>query len=202
MSRNIAFISILVIIVLASIGAYQFVGKQQNSGSVSQPPTQVQFTPTPSATVVPANWKSYSSETLGFSIKHPADMDIHPQQGGALLFVKMGPTQADGSGLSDGISLIFDVGDMKGKTLKQAIEEKWQEKKNDPITEQIRDIEEVQVGKYKGYKFFVHNFGGMNYIYLPKGSSEYLVIIDASTDPNNSGFNQTVNQMYSTLEIR
>lgn len=201
MGKNIVFTLILIVILLVALNVFQFFNKQQTVITAPQPSNNIQNSPTPSVQNVSTDWQTYSSPTLGFSLQHPKDMKIYPQQGGAVLFVKLGPTQVENTELFDGISLIFDVGDLGTNTLQQAAQQKLTEIKNEPITETVGTMEEVIVGKYAGYKFMVKDLGERTYTYLPKGDSEYLVIIDSSVDPSSLGFNQTIYQMFSTLEI-
>jgi hypothetical protein len=183
-------------------------GQQQDEriGESSISPTQGSGTISPmispaDSAQVPEGWQTYRSEEHGFSIMHPTDIDVEQRAREAVRFFKVGPSQVEGTEVFDAISLTFNSGSTEGESLRDFVEARHNEVKSEPVTESVSDIEPVNVSSYSGYQFTVVSLGEFTHIYLPKGESEYLHIINSTVDPTGQGFDETVETMFSTLTI-
>lgn len=147
------------------------------------------------------DWQTYTSQDLGFAVRHPEDVEVQRRQDGSITFIKWGPTQREGTEFYDGIRVQITQGQLGGKSLRAFVEQKVQEEKNDPVTQTVSSIEQVSIGGKIGYKYDISAFGDRTINYLPKGNGEYLRIIDGTIEPKNQGFKQTVKRMLASLRI-
>lgn len=209
-----AFLIILVVVIGIFAGGYYLLS--QTMTPVSQPitnstPTSVitqAMSPSVSpsqavgATAIPAGWKTYTSSKYGFSLQHPSDMQ-HDMAGGEERFFRHGSTQSLGTEMYDGILVIIKSGSLEGKTFDAWVAQKYEDTKNDPVQPRVGPKQPITIAGKQGYAFFVSSLGDRNAIYLPKGTDQYIEILNATVEPENTnqGHQQVVDTMLSSLKF-
>lgn len=206
MKRYLILILIGIAILLAVLAFVM--NKDRNTSMNSDPlagsalPTEAVDNPTPTNAPepVPANWETYTSSEYGFLIKHPKDVKQETTSEGEQ-FSKMGPTQTTGTELFDGISVVITSGNLGEDDFEEFVSKKYDEIKNDPIQPQVGERMSVTIAGKSGYALRVKSIGDSTRIYLPKGDSEYLEIINSTVEPTNreQTFQKTVDTMLSSL---
>lgn len=205
MENKIATVlTIILLLAIAAGGLYYSYNLQTNPGASPTPSA----TNTPIKTIspnptseAPDNWVTYASEQFGFSIIHPPNMEISedPQEG--VRFTKLGPTQKQGTEFYDGISLTFSSGSYSEDNLETFVEAEHAKMQEEAVTQNLSNIEKVTINGTEGYQFKSVSLGTFTHIYLPAGEKRYVHIVNATLDPEDEGFEKTVNTMLSTLEI-
>lgn len=189
----------------AAFGAYKFSQRQVYPELVEGPtpsPTATPLpTPTPEPTPTPgptADWKTHTNTECGFSIKYPSELTVDETRG-CVHFSLWGPTQKTDTEFYDGISLLFDSGQLGNKTLKQLVDEE---------VAMFQDVGEVlippaatTIAGVSGYTFKASGLGVFTYFYVSPKPGAYLEIVDSTVDPTGKGFQKTVDLMLSTLKF-
>lgn len=157
-------------------------------------------TPTPTPKLdLPEDWETYKSESHGITLRHPDNMQVNQNQDGSVSFTLLGPTQAEGTEVYDGIILNFNTGIYEFNAFNEFVINKHNEQKNDPIISEVSDIEEVKINEKTGYKFSIFGLGKFTILYLPMENNRYLRISMLVEDPENQGFQNTVNTILSSI---
>lgn len=168
------------------------------SSSPNPGPSQ---SPIGSDTRIPDDWHTFTSNEHDFIVQYPMDMRVQDRQRDAIRFIKFGPTQRENTEVYDAISLRFNSGSLEGKSLEDFVRSKIEEARATSEAQVIAEIEPVTIAGYNGFKYRLRGLGESTHIYLPKGENGYLMIVDATVDPQNQGFARTVDMMLSTLKI-
>lgn len=196
MQKGIAQVYLLIILLLVGVGGYLYFTKSSTKPVIPQPTPSV--TPT-KAVDETANWKTYTSTTLGFSIKYPSDAKITEQQNGSVSLLIWGPTQKANTEFYDGVNLNFNADSLKGQTLKAFTDKRVEDSKiNGEI---LIPLKPTTIGAVEGYMFRASGLGEHNYTFLPSKSGEYFEIINSTNDPTNKGFVKTADQILSTFKF-
>lgn len=209
MSRN-GIIIVIIALLLFAIGIVvyrntNFVSVNQNKSPSPTPNEQNgdRSTPTPTprdSANAPENWRTF--ENNNFSIKYPPDMQVRQNQNGSVAFIKLGPTQTSGTEIFDGISMTIDSGNiLSGQNFRQFVESERQQMIDEPANQNVGQLNQTTVAREEGYTFTSTGLGEFTHIFLPKGESQYVYIYMLVEDPENQGFQKTVDQMLSTLKF-
>lgn len=198
----------LVVLAIVVIGGFGFGGYYLGSKNVILPisngtPTPTETlsalaTPEPTPTPDPmASWKTFTSTTLGFSMRYPSDVVVKEDK--EVSFTKSGPSQKDATEFSDGIFLSVSTGSLKGVTLTKFIDNSIIALKSG--TKLSGAVADVTAGTLVGKKFTVEGgLGGpFTFYYFPKGDKDYFLVSDSTKDPSSSGFAKTVSTMVTTF---
>jgi hypothetical protein len=177
------------------------VGKKQ-AGPVTQPtptavvtPIPTMPTPTPEPT---GDWKTHTNAKCGFTIKYPPELSVDENRG-CVHFSLWGPTQKTETEFYDGISLLFDSGQLGNKTLKELIEEEAAVFQD--VGEVLIPPTQTTIAGVSGYTFKARGLGVFTYFYVSHKSGVYLEIVDSTVDPTGKGFQKTVDLILSTLKF-
>jgi cytoskeletal protein RodZ len=195
---------LIVLIILIAIGVFAVnsnrVINTQKTPTISPQPTNAHPSPTSSDEAIPNEWQTYQSKEWNFTIKHPQDVRVELTQGGAH-FLKLGDTQATGTELFDGLSLLIFSAALYETTYDAFVQSEYQKAKNEPVTEAITELKKVTINGKTADTFTVSAIGKRTVMYLPKGNNEYVRITDSTVEPGNvqRDFHDTVNKMLSTL---
>lgn len=205
---------VITIIFLLTVGAIgvglYFVNQQPKTKVVVPLPPTSATTPTlnPSGPkisplpTIPASWKTFTSMSYGFSIKYPADIK-HDITSEGERFYKLGPSQATGTELYDGISVVIRAGSLQGKPFKEWVDQKYLEFKTDPVRPEVGDQKPITIAGMQGVSFTVSSLGDRTMMYLPKGTDQFLEITNSTVEPQDreQTFQKTVDLMLSSLEF-
>jgi len=118
--------------------------------------------------------------------------------GGQVNFSVWGPTQTGQTELFDGISFTVFKRTYEQVNLREVVEAQRQA---DMDVGSADEIEEFILNAMTGYYYMGEGLGLFTNIFIDAGSSETFIISYAVPDPQNQGFQQTVNTMMSTLEL-
>lgn len=187
----------------AVFGAYKLSQKQAQPAPQPTPSPAVTPlpTPTPESTPTPeptADWKTHTNTKCGFSIKYPDELTVDEARG-CVHFSLWGPTQKTDTEFYDGISLLFDSGQLGNKTLKELVEEEADEFK--VVGEVLISPAETTIAGVAGYTVKASGLGVFTYFYVSHKPGIYLEIVDSTVDPTGKGFQKTVDLMLSTLKF-
>ena len=155
----------------------------------------------PEGIVVPAEWKTYSSQKHAFSMRYSPDQKVleHPQAG--VTFTKIGETQAEGTELFDGFTVNVKQDTYTQNNFEDLVKTKHAENKNDPATHTVTDIKKITIAGISGFTFKVSALGEFTHYYLPAGNGEYVQLVMMVADPENQGYQKTVNDMLASLKL-
>jgi hypothetical protein len=201
MRRIIPFVIILLFLAVAAI---VFLFKDTlfpNDVNGPTPTPTVTITPTPTPTAeVPADWESYTSEELGFTISHPPDMEVGQTQVGSIEFMLTGPTQTPQTDLFDGIRITIITDEYEGQ-FRRFVEAERQRHLQSPVNPDVGNIEETTVASIQGLQFSLTTITEIEQIYLSLDNNRYALITKFVADPEEEGFEETADLMLSTLEF-
>lgn len=186
--------AVAVLLILVVGFAFAFTQTQKPGGVTEEP------TPTSGAWEEEmAGWKTYEDGTI--RVQYPGDLDDSTQeQGTALVLLKMGPTQREGTELYDGISLRFRVLEVSGATPLELAERNISQ--DEPIgVEVVKDPEPININGYSGVAYTLRGLGEHTYIILQGPDSMSVEIANSSVDPGNLGYENTIDQILSTFEF-
>jgi hypothetical protein len=198
-SPVIWIVVILFVLALLALGGYIVytrglfsLGRKEATGPV------VTVTPT-QAVDETAGWQLYTNSEIGFSIKHPNDVEVNEDSvNKSVSLVKFGATQVEGTEFYDGISLSIKAGSLSQMSLKQFVDTVG---KDDPAAEVVSGPEAITVAGMSGYKLTVSGLGEFDYYYFPKGADGYLEVVDYTQDPGQTGFAETVTLIMESLTV-
>ena len=146
------------------------------------------------------NWKTYTNSTLGFNLKHSAELKVTVQSDSSVSFVFIGPTQIIGSELYDGISLTVErqrLGLLESLRA-QAEDDVAATMKHATLT---KPLSAVTVNGINGYSYEYESLGQYTKILLPKSGRDIFAINYLSPDPESNGYEEIVQGMLNTFRV-
>ena len=215
-NKSKIFIPIAIILfALAITAVVYFTGRvdrgEDAASDLSPTPTISQTTPTPSieptptatqsATQVPSDWVAYDDDGTNFTLSHPADFEIRENQDGSVAFVKLGPTQTEGTEVFDGIILTVNSGPYEQASFSDFVKENHQEAQQSPVSE-VGEITEGLVNGKIVYQYEEQGLGVFTHIYIPFEENAYVHVSKLVEDPTNEGFEETADTIISTIEYQ
>jgi hypothetical protein len=210
-----------IILLLGTTGffAYQNYQLKKQAGKVKLPPEtsptpvpEVTSMPSPAPTEIPsptptvdpmAEWLNYSEENICYSFKYPKEITLKERKEEEIIYLSLwGPTQKKDTELYDGLSLSFSFPLKIGNTpLKDYVDSKIEESKQ--FGEILKPREETIINGISGYTYTSEGLGIFQNIYLQSPDKTCVVeITNATQDPTNQGYQETVNQILSTFEFK
>jgi hypothetical protein len=188
----------LLVFASLTVGAY-FLGSESKPSPTPSPSPLPTVSPTAAPTSNPIlNWETYSDTEGNFSFKYPSEISLREEVDGSVVLSLWGPSQKEGTEFYDGIYLSFKMEDSTGLSLANFVDQRINEIKVD--TENVSAKEAVSLGELSGYKFEATGYGQFTYFYLQLADDSFLEIIDGTIDPTSVGFEETVQQILSSLE--
>lgn len=152
-------------------------------------------------TSVTDSWQQYVDPEIGFEISYPSEMQVEEVEMDGINFSMWGPTQVANTEFFDGISLtIREIDTSNFQSLRSFVENKMNEQFVNPIESHPtrREIAEREAWTFKAV-------GEINiestYVYVRKSDSTALEIIYTAPDPEEQGFQETVDTMLSSLRV-
>lgn len=206
MKKNtIIFILTAIFVLGIGAGVYFYFQSELQFGQPKVMPAEI---PTPKSTstlspmptkILPEDWEIYTSQQHKFQIAHPPKMEVSTNPNEGARFLLNGPTQAQETEVTDGILLIINSGAYQQNSLQEFVRNQADELVQDPVTESVSEVGEIEISGISGYGFDIVGFSESTYYYLDKGENEFLRIIEIVQDPTGQGFKETVDQIFSTL---
>lgn len=208
---------LLFLVAIVGVGGYML-GADQNQTITQQPIVpqatfvQSSLTPTSIPTLPPlviptndpsitSNWKTYTDNKYGFSIKYPKNLVLEDRN----IYINLelwGPTQRTQQGFHDGIQLGFYIGSLEGKALKEFVDAEVKKTEDSRGSSQVIEYpREIIVGGVNGYSHKTSGAGPFTNFYFSPKPNAYFRIIDGTQDPTNKGFKKTVDQILSTFKF-
>ena len=149
-----------------------------------------------------AGWITHTANNICYTFKYPQEVELKERKQENLIHLSLwGPTQKADTEFYDGISLTFSFPlDTGGMDLKSYVDSKIEEFKQ--FGEILKPREEIIINGIKGYTYTAEGLGIFQYIYLQSPDKSCTVeIVNATFDPTNQGYLQTVDQILSTFEF-
>ena len=204
-ANSIVLVAGVVLIVLAGVLFYFSFQREREVGSQdSATPSISSITPSDTGEAeaeVPEGWKTYTNNNPQYTISYPSEMQRNNPQMSEVRFFLLGETQAEGTEIFDGISLSINTSEYQENNFDEFARREYEEIKTDPTTSEISELEEKTVAVYKGYSFVSESLGEYTHIYLPMENNMFMHIYYIAPDPENVGYQETVNQMLSSLKF-
>lgn len=170
--------------------------KKDISNTASAPINVIkQNTPTPNPT---ANWKA--AATKYYTIKYPPESDLNTQEN-TINISYWGPTQTKDTELFDGYSITIEAIETP-QSPEEYANTLIAEVESSSISEIMRGSEPVTINGYEGVTYIEEGLGTYkNYVLGADNSSVLIQISVLVADPRNLGFQDTVDNILSTLEF-
>lgn len=181
--------------------------------SLPSPPTTL--APSPVATVVAtvtvsptpmidpmANWLTLPNKDICYTFKYSKNITYQERKEENIIHLSLwGPSQEKDTEFYDGISLSFSMSLQIGNTtLKDYVDQKIAESKQ--FGEILKPRSEITINGIKGYTYTSEGLGIFQNIYLQSPDKACTVeIVNATYDPTNQGYQQTVDQIFSTFKF-
>jgi len=197
----ILVISALMLLVLgAGIWYYFEFRSSQNDEATTEAPVPTSPTSTPSPAInIPQGWIQYSTPSSNLTFYYPQDAEVTENIEGINVTI-LGPTQTEGTELHDGLSLNLSTSPLNGRTLEEVATERRQESANEPVVENVTEVEQIQYANKQGYSYTVSSLGTRDVMFFPLSNDLYLQVINGTVDPTNAGFHETAEQIVSTIK--
>ena len=145
------------------------------------------------------NWKQYSSNNIGFSIKYDSSLIVSEEENNTVRLYKYGPTQRGQTEMYDGIILTVRRVSLTNSA-QSYIDAQMEGFKNDgTITVPLHDekLNGISVKAFSG-----SGLGDFNLMFVPVNDQTLLEISYMAPDPTNAGFQKTVEMMLSTFQLK
>jgi hypothetical protein len=204
-SNLILKIGVIILVISILIGAVSFFlrnRKQEpnDKGGNTTPIPNQNINQLPSPTPDPtANWKM--TATKYYTIKYPNGLDLKAEEEDVLVLSKWGPTQTEETELFDGYSIALKT-DETSQTPEEYADVLIEEIKDLETAKITKDLEPITINDYEGVTFTEEGLGTYENIILGSDKSSVLILITVIvSDPGNLGFQETVDQILSTLEF-
>lgn len=198
---------------------YQLKQKTTPKKDMSVPTPVPTLIPLPSPSVIPsptptpqpeadhpldetANWLTLPNKDVCYTFKYPKDITFQERKEENIIHLSLwGPTQEKDTEFYDGISLSFSLPLQIGNTsLKDYVDSKIEESKQ--FGEILKPRSEITVNGIKGYTYTSEGLGIFQNIYLQSPDKTCTVeITNATNDPTNQGFQETVNKILATFNF-
>ena len=101
----------------------------------------------------------------------------------------------------DGIILHISAGVHSENSLKNYVDDLRAEKLADPVLLEVSEITPATIAGLNGFQFTEVGLGELTNIYLPINEGEYLHFGYLLADPENLGYQNTLDLMLSTLSL-
>ncbi|MDQ3098215.1 MAG: hypothetical protein M3Q44_00510 [bacterium] len=159
---------------------------------IASPESQLEVNP-------PTNWQTYTSTQHGFSISYPKEIKVTSESDTAVNFNYVGKEVSSIAEVSDGFFLRITSGDLSADIKSFVMS---QEKRTSDEHKITKKTESIQIGEETGYQFTALMVSPVRYIYVKSSKPNQLIeISDSTSDPEEKGYAQTVNQMLASFKL-
>ncbi len=190
---------ILTIVVLAIVGVLIFTSGGEDPAD--QDATSTPATSTESTADIPNDWETYSNAQYDFSIAHPPEASVQAEGAGEqnhIKFTYLGSDQATGE-ITDGFTLTVSSYEQDDQTLEEFAQTRFQEDMQ--ASEEVSPVTSTVFKDRSAYTYTVENVGEIENTVV-ENDDAYVVISSNISDPNNQGYEDMVEQMKDSLELR
>lgn len=148
---------------------------------------------------VPEGWETYSTST--FSIGHPSNAEVKNEVGNVKIQV-FGEDNTPNTEVTDGLTFFAKAVELDdSESLSDFINDKYESEIE--ILEPVQAPTSTTIGDRDAYKYLVVSQVGSNstIIVIEAENNNVFVVSYTVSDPNDQGYEETVNTMMQTLEI-
>ncbi len=147
-----------------------------------------------------ADWEVYANEI--FQIKYPSDIEVEEEAAGLVRLTKLASNHQLGTELYDGISLSFETREIANLEPITFAENKIIESNENGLGDVISPAKQTTLNGYDAAEYTYRGLGTTKYTIVQADDNVMFVVIgNATVDPNNSGYSETVDQILSTLSF-
>ena len=182
----------LLVGVIATLGYQKLTNKSQASSS----PTATSQSQAADET---ADWKTYTNNSLKFSVKYPPDVTVKTDEEGFVWFSKSGATQTSNTEFFDALNLKIKTGSLGGQSLATFANKQFS-LSSQPPGEVVANVTKTTLNGKTAYTFTIKGLGVFKHT-LVDYTDQYLWVVDFTSDPTNQGFATTVQQILSTFRF-
>lgn len=191
------FYLIFIGIVILIFGIIFAIGKMQKSPSGTN---VLSSTESKTGSIVPADWKRYSSKTYGLTFAVPNNVTITENKDGSLTLEYIGTQQLTRTDFYDGIRLTIKQDELGAKTVKQIADETV--KKEQAAYKQIvSPLSSITLKNKQGFSLTTKREITTTYIFLPVDPKKILTIMYDLQDPGKKGYQDIADQIIVSLEF-
>ena len=203
---GVIFLIIAVVVgIIYAYSKYQKYRSENQKANTNPAPTQTVNQQLPSPTPDPTNdWSAYATST--YTVKYPGDLVLKDEGGNILSFSKWGPTQTKGTELFDGFAITFVPKEHimlmpEGSSPKDYADAKIKQIESLEMSKITEEPKPITINGYEGITYTEEGLGTFKQIILGSDDGNILMISILVADPGNLGFQETVDQILSTLEL-
>lgn len=161
---------------------------------------QENVVPTVPREEVSADWKSYTHEGLGITLRYDPTLTMSEDETDQVRFYKWGPTQSGQTEMYDGIILGFRKVVFDG-TFDQYIERSIGEFREAGLGTITRLPAPYELDGHAGQTYSVSSLGDYQLILIPTSDHELLEVSILVPDPTGAGFQAMADAILSTVRI-
>lgn len=187
----------LVVLAIIAGGVYYFLQLQESQVS-EQPPTDTEDLTVPLPVLDPTEgWEVYTG--TGFSVKYPGGLIVGEDV--SMLNISMwGPTQTEGTELFDGFAVNFILIEGTEYSPQEYAQMLIDELEEAGVSEVIQGPEDYILNEYSGVAYVEEGLGTFRNVILTNENESLLILITIIVaDPENLGFQDTVELILSTF---
>lgn len=190
-------IIVITILAVVFIGWWLFVRNPNNQ----EPLPSVTPSSTISSGTSMLNWPTHHSQEADFSIQYWPEMKVRKDNlpgAPGVNFYYYGSTQTADTEIFDGISLTIRR-DSFSDSFEQYIARDIQQ--TEDVGRVISPLADQEVAGIKGRAYTAETLGVHRKIFLPVGNNEVIAITYLNPDPENRGYQNTVDAMLTTFQV-
>lgn len=167
---------------------------QELRGAV--PPREAPVPSISPVTVTPVDWKAYTSETLGISLRYDPTFTMSEDAPEQVRIYKWGPTQRGQTEMYDGVLI-----DFRRVTLKESFEAYLDRrvKEFQEVGTITRPLSDYDVNGQAAKVLSVSALGDFTLIFVLLSDNSILEISTMAPDPTGAGFQNIVDQILATV---
>lgn len=208
--KNPLTLALLVVAILAA-SVYLYTNKRSNvSDAPSMPSDSIMtedepmVTPNSAVDSLRVGGSSYSDPAGLYTLLYPNDYQLDTSDPAHPRIFKSGPSQRPQSEMSDGALVVFESVDLTGKTLEQVVDERIQALESNGVSEISSPKKAIVLNGYSGFTYEERGLGSATNIFIQKDptSTEALLITYLVADPEGKNYQQEVDALLSTIELR
>lgn len=193
---------LLIIIAILGFQVYRF----QQIIKVDNQTEEVKLSPIdnePDKSVVstlPEGWLTHNTPV--YTIAYPNNYTLNLDQPPIVTISFIGPTQAEGTELFDGVVVNISVSQEQNHDLNAYLQSKLDELDNVGVSRLIGQPESITLNHYRGYTYIEDGLGRYQHFLLESPDQVSIATISVLVaDPTNLGFQETVDRMLTEFRF-
>lgn len=163
------------------------------------------ITSSPSTDALRVGGSSYLDSEGVYTFLYPSNYALDNQEEGKYTRIsKRGATQRGQTEIYDGVIVVFERVDLEGASLSDWVDAHIKSATENGTAEVLQPKKATSLNDYQGFSYELSGFGSSQYVIVQENpSSTYAVSISfLVADPESQGYQQEVDAILSTLELK